>query len=69
MTMIVTALNRDRGGLSVEFVPETGRVDLILGCDPDRAFHSIPISPELRERLETRLAATGSVMATRALGP
>lgn len=69
MTMVAAALNRDRDGLSVEFVPEAGRVDFILACDPDRAFRSIPLLPEVRERLKAQLAATASVMAMRALGP
>ena len=69
LTMVAAALNRDRDGLVVEFVPAADRVDLILACDPDRAFRSIPVLPEVREMLETQLAATRSAMAMRALGP
>lgn len=58
MTLVASALLQDRSDVSVEFVPEAGSIDLMLSCDPERVFHSIPISPDARVKLEAVFSAS-----------
>lgn len=55
--VLASALSRERAGVFVEFIPESGRIDVLLSCDPNRAAHTIPVEPELREKLKAALAA------------
>lgn len=50
IAVVASALLRDRVGVSVEFIPKSGRIDL-LPCDPYRPYHTIPVVPEVREAL------------------
>ncbi len=34
ITVVASALLRDRVGVSVDFIPDRGRIDLLLPCDP-----------------------------------
>lgn len=60
VTMLASALMKERAGVSAEFVPEGGRIDLILACDPYKPFRTIPVLPEVRRALEGELLADGS---------
>ncbi|MXW16600.1 MAG: hypothetical protein F4Z83_03455 [Gemmatimonadetes bacterium] len=51
VTAVASALLEPRTGLSFDFIPEAGRIDLFLACTPDRAFVTIPVPPEARDRL------------------
>lgn len=53
--VVASALLRERNGVSVEFMPAAGRIDLVLPCDPTRAFRTIPVLPEARRNLEYEL--------------
>ena len=59
ITMVASALMRERPGVSAEFIPEGGRIDLILACDPNKPFWTIPVLPELRRALEGELQQIG----------
>ena len=63
VAVVASALLRDRVGVSVEFIPKSGRIDLLLPCDPYRPYHTIPVVPEVREALMGELQT-----ATLALG-
>ncbi len=63
MTVVASALLRERAGVSVEFVSGAGRIDLLLPCDPNRPFRTIAVLPEARERLEAELRLSPSVSA------
>lgn len=64
MAVVASALVRDRIGVSVEFVPGAGRIDVILPCDRNRAFATIPVLPGTRHLLEAELKGSMSVAAT-----
>ena len=51
VTAVASALLDPGTGFSFEFIPEAGRIDLFLVCDPDLAFRTIPVLPEARDRL------------------
>ena len=51
VTAVAEALLEPGTGLAFEFIPESGRIDLFLACDPDRPFRTIPVLPEARDRL------------------
>ena len=51
VTAVASALLDPNPGFSFEFIPEAGRIDFFLACDPDRAFRTIPVLPEARDRL------------------
>ena len=55
MTTVVAALRKARTGMSVEFLPDAGRIEIMLACDLDRAIHTIPVLPGARERLQAAL--------------
>ena len=57
MTVVASALFRQRTGVYVEFLPEEGRIDLVLPCDPTKAFRTLPVLPEARAKLEVQLRA------------
>ena len=60
MAVVATVLSKNRTGVSVEFIPDAGRIDLILANDPGRPFHTIPVLPDARDRLGIALAAYSS---------
>lgn len=51
VTAVASALLAPRTGFSFEFRPEAGRIDLVLACDKNRVFRTIPVLPAARERL------------------
>jgi hypothetical protein len=51
VTAVAEVLLEPGTGLAFEFIPESGRIDLFLACDPDRPFRTIPVLPEARDRL------------------
>ena len=57
MTWVTAIILRRREGLSVEYIPEAGRIDFVLSCDPSRAARTIAVPPEVRRALDTELAA------------
>ena len=58
ITMVASALLKERKGVSVEFIPEGGRIDLILACDPHKPFWTIPVLPDVRRALQGALQHT-----------
>ena len=44
-----------RDGLSVEYLPEAGRIDLILACAPSIPAATIPVPTEIRSALDRAL--------------
>lgn len=57
VTAVASALLEPRTGLSLEFIPENGRIDLFLSCTPDRTYRTIPVMPEARDRLAAAVRA------------
>lgn len=39
IAVAASALSKKRTGVSVEFIPEGGRIDLLLPCDPHKPYH------------------------------
>lgn len=60
IALAASALRRERTGVSVEFNPRMGRIDLMLPCEPDRVHYTIPVLPEVRTRLQAELQASAS---------
>ena len=61
MIAVASALRQQRTGVFFEFIPEGGRIDVVLACDPDSAYDAIPVLPEARGRLQAALGLhTGS---------
>ena len=56
MTVVASALNEPRTGMSFDFIPDAGRIEVILACDPNRAFRTIPVLPEAQGRLKAAAA-------------
>lgn len=56
-TVVASVLLRERSGVHIEFIPEGGRIDLMLPCDLTQTFRTIPVVPALREALEDHLQA------------
>lgn len=55
VTVIASTLLRSRTAVSVEFVPEQGRINLVRACDPDRVFGTFPVRPGVRAMLAAEL--------------
>ena len=55
ITEAASALLKERQGVSAEFIPDGGRIDLILACDPNKPFRTIPVLPDVRRALEGEL--------------
>ena len=55
ITVVASALLKGRTGVSAEFIPEGGRIDLLLPCDPNRPVRIIPVLPQLRDALMVEL--------------
>lgn len=64
VTVIASALLRSRPAVSVEFVPEQGRINLVRACDPDRVFGTVPVLPGVRAMLAAELRSRSTVSAT-----
>ena len=55
IAVVASALTKEWPGVVVEFIPEGGRIDLLLPCEPNEPFHTIPVVPELRKALVEEL--------------
>lgn len=55
VAVVASALLRERTDASLEYIPEAGRISVLLACSPDRVGHVIPVSPTVREKLEAEL--------------
>ena len=65
MAVVASALRMAREGVVVEFIPEGGRIDIVLPCNPTRVYHTIPVPPDVRTRLLVELgSAAGARNAT-----
>lgn len=54
---IALALHKPQEGVSLDFIPAAGRIDVILPCDPNSAFRTIPVPPAARDRLQAAVDA------------
>lgn len=59
--LVAAAISRDRPGVSFEFIPREGRIDVILPCDRVRAFAAIPVLPHTLPELAAELQKPQSV--------
>lgn len=64
VTVMASALSRPRTAVSVEFLPEQGRINLVRPCDPDRVFGTVPVLPQVRAMLEVELRSRSTTTAT-----
>ncbi len=64
VTLLAAAVSRERVGVSAEFIREGGRIDLILPCDPNVAFRTIPVLPRTNAELAWALRSTSTVVTT-----
>lgn len=56
VTAVAAALRKPTTGGSLEFIPDAGRIDIVLACAPGRVYGSIPVLPEVRDRLLSAMA-------------
>ena len=54
---VALALNAPQEGVSLEFIPDAGRIEVTFSCGPTGAVHGIPVPPAARDRLQTAVAA------------
>ncbi len=64
MTVVASALMRERTGFSVEFIPEAGRIDVVMACYPNKALRTIPVLPQERKSVEYELLKLQATLAT-----
>ena len=64
VTAVAAALLEPTTGGSLEFIPDAGRIDIMLACAPGRVFGAIPVLPDVRDRLR-RAIALPAVPSTR----
>ena len=64
VALLAAAVSRDRVGVSAEFIPDGGRIDLILPCDPSVAYQTIPVLPRVNAELTEALRAASGVITT-----
>ncbi len=55
ISIVAATLLKERSGVIAEFIPDGGRIDLLLSCDPNKPFRTIPVVPTLREALVAAL--------------
>ena len=56
MALVASAILRGRTEFSIEYIPEGGRIDVFLPCDPKRAAHTLAVLPAARSELGRRMA-------------
>ena len=49
---VAEAIVSTRDGFSVEYLPEAGRIDLVLACAPSMPARTVPVPPEIRSALD-----------------
>ena len=54
-----------RDGFSVEYLPEAGRIDLVLACAPSIPAGTVPVPPEIRPALDRALKEPVAAIAVR----
>ena len=54
-----------RDGFSVEYLPEAGRIDLVLACAPSIPAGTIPVPTEIRPALDRALREPVAAIAGR----
>ena len=57
VAVVASALAKARSGISAEFIPEGGRIDVVLTCRPSMPFSTIAVVPKLRDALLAELQA------------
>lgn len=50
--------------LSIEYLPESGRIEMLLSCDRTTPAHTIPVPPGVRKALDAEIAAASQQVAT-----
>ena len=56
--------------LAVEYVPEAGRIDFVLACNPDAPASTLPVpTGDLRLSLEAELAALSMALPGGTVAP
>ena len=55
ISVVASSLTRGRVGVSVNFSLESGRIDIMLPCDLNRAAATIPVSPHFRDALAAEI--------------
>ena len=54
---VALALQAPQEGVSFEFIPDAGRIEVTFSCGPDGPVQSIPVPPAARDRLRAAVAA------------
>jgi hypothetical protein len=55
VAVVASTLVRERTDASLDYIPEEGRINIVLACSPDRVNRVIPVLPKVREKLEAEL--------------
>ncbi len=54
---VALALHAPQEGVSLEFIPAAGRIEVTFSCGPGGAVQSIPVPPAARDRLKAAVVA------------
>ncbi len=57
VTAVALALHAPQEGVSLEFIPAAGSIEVIFSCGPNGAVQRIPVPPAARDRLHAAVAA------------
>ena len=55
LVRVAETIASTRDGFSVEYLPEAGRIDLVLACAPSIPAGTVPVPPEIRPALDRAL--------------
>ena len=67
LDVVAAMVARDAPDLSIEYLPDAGRIELILPCDPVAPAHTIPVAPDMRLALDRRVATALVAVASPAM--
>ncbi len=63
LVRVAETISSGHEGFSVEYLPEAGRIDLILACAPSIPAGTVPVPPEIRPALDQALKESVVVIA------
>lgn len=61
---VAEVITSPRAGFSVEYLPEAGRIDLVLACAPSIPSGTLPVPPEIRSALDQALTDPVAAIAS-----
>ncbi len=65
LVRVAEAITSSRDGVSVEYLPDAGRIDVVLACTPSIPSGTVPVPPEVRPALDRALEGSVTAAAVR----